>query len=259
MRMRASLLGLLTATLSALPAAADTTIRTNSSDHGQATIYISGSRVAMDNAGDQHTTIYDGSAERMTFVDHGQRQYQRIGREQMEQIAQQMQRMREQFRKQLQTMPEDQREEMRKQMESMMPGAGEPPEIRVEPTGGTTTVAGTSCRQARVYRDGELAHEVCVAAPEAAGIARDDFDTITAMFGFFERMMGPMGGAERDIGPRTMTRLMQQMGGMPLRARNVDGGSRWEITGVSSDAVPDDRFAIPDGYSKGKSLGDTMQ
>ena len=239
------------------PALAGTLIETESSDKGMNRMMVSGDQVRMESRG--RVMLFDASAREMTVLMPSERKYQVMTEQDVRKLGQQMEQMRSQMEQQLQNVPEEQRAQMRKQMQSMMPGMGEQPEIRVEATGGSATVAGASCRQARVLRDGQPAHEVCVAEPGALGIPAEDFDTIMSMFGFFEDIAGAMGGGNADIGAREMRQMMNELGGMPARAKAVQGGSAWKISSVETRSIDAGQFQVPSGYEEARSFGGMSQ
>jgi hypothetical protein len=252
MRRRTWTAWLAGALLATGPALAGTVIETDSEQQGLNRMLVSGDQIRMESGG--RVMLFDASASEMTFVMPDQKQYQVMTREDMQKVARQMKQMREQMEQQLQNVPEGQREQMRQQMQQMMPGMGPRPEIRVEATGKTAEVAGATCRQARIYRDDQPAHQVCVAEPGALGIPSGDFDTIMAMFGFFDEMAGAMGGGG-DVGAREMRQMMEELGGMPARARSLQQGDSWHIRRVESRSIDASQFEVPDGYSEAEGMG----
>ena len=244
----------LVALLGAGAASGGTVIETQSSDDGDSRMMVSGQQLRMESDG--RFMLFNAATEEMRFVDPASKSYTVMTREDVEQVAQRIEQMRQQMEKQLQNVPEDQRAAMRKQMQSMMPGTAERPEIRVEATGGSDQVAGASCELAKVYRGGQAAQEVCVADPEAVGIPASDFESIMGMFDFFDEIAGAMGGSDSKMGAREMRTMMEQLGGMPVRARGLqDSGSNWEIVGVRQESIADDRFTVPSGYQQRKRMG----
>lgn len=239
------------------PAFAGTVIETESSQQGMNRMIVSGDQVRMESRG--QAMLFDASAREMTVLIPSQSKYQVMDQQDVRKLGEQMQQMRSQMEQQLQNVPEDQRAEMRKQMQSMMPGMGDQPEIRVEATGGSASVAGASCREARVLRDDQPTHEVCVAEPGALGIPDEDFETLMSMFGFFEEMAGVMGGGNAEMGAPEMRQMMNELGGMPARAQAVDGSNSWQITGVEAHSVDASQFEVPADYEEAESAGGMTQ
>lgn len=256
MRHAPATTGLLAGLLVSVPALAGTIIEIDGADEGIGRMVISEGHMRMESGGD--VTLFDAAANEVTIIEPDDRSYYVVTRQDVERIAQQMAQVREQMEQQLQNVPEEQRAGMRKQMESMMPGAGARPDIRLEATGGSGQVAGTSCREARLYHGDQATHEVCVAEPDALGIPRGDFDTMMSMFTFFDEIAGAMGGGGGDIGARAMQRMMDELDGMPARARPLQEGPAWEISRVETRPVDADRFEVPPGYSESEGIGGQM-
>lgn len=239
---------LLAGLLTAAPALAGTVVEVNSSDQGLSSIVISGGQMRME--GGQHVTLFDSNANEMTILSPQDQSYHVVTPQDVQRMAEQMKQVRQQMEQQLENMPEEQREQMRKQMESMMPGGGAPPEIRVEATGGSGSAAGASCRKATLYADDQATHEVCVADPGALGIPSGDFETMMGMFSFFEELGSFASAEDSDVQGRAMQEMMDELGGMPVRSRSLQGGQSWEIVGVETRSVDASRFEVPAGYTE---------
>lgn len=257
MRERVIAACLLAGLIAAAPTLAGTVIETDSSASGVGRILVSDGRLRMESGG--RVVLFDAQAGEMTLLDPETRTYNVLDEEVVRRMAQQMEQMRAQLEKQLEGVPEGQREQMRRKMQEMLPGVGPPPGIRVEVTGETASVAGATCREARIHRDDEPAQEVCVADPGELGIPAGDFDTMTAMFGFFDDVAGAMGGDDARMGAREMRRTMDELGGMPARARALQGGNEWAIGSVETRSIADDRFAVPAGYEEGRGMDQATQ
>lgn len=257
MRQWLTRLCLLGVVLGPLPAAAGTVIETEGAESGVNRILISEGRLRMESSG--RVVLFDAGARRMTFVEPESRTYNTLGEQDIGKIARQLEQMRAQLERQLRHVPEDERAEMRRQIEQMLPGAGPQAGIRVEKTGGVAAVAGVSCREARIHRGGEPAREVCVAEPSDLGIPRADFETMLAMFGFFDDIAGAMGGDDAGMDAREMRRTMDELGGMPVRARGLKGGGAWEVRSVETRSIDAGAFEVPPGYREGGPAGQTSQ
>lgn len=256
MRHARATIALLIGLLVAAPALAGTIVEVDGAEEGIGHMVISDGHMRMESG--TNVTLFDAAENKVTIIDTQERSYHVVTRRDVENMAQQMARARKQMEQQLQNVPEEQRARMRKQMESMMPGSGARPEIRLQASGGSGETAGTACREATLYHDDQATHEVCVADPDALGIPSDDFDTMMSMFDFFDEIAGLLGDGGADIGARAMQRMMDELGGMPVRARPLQDGPAWEITRVETRAVDAGRFEVPSGYSESESPGERM-
>jgi len=254
MGIRITILCGLAGALLVLPAAAATTIRGQGSG-GANTMYIEPGHVAMRSGAEGHAlTIFDAAKDRMLLVDRARHTYQVMDAQRVQKLADQMQQMRKQLEQQLQKLPESQRAAMRKQMGSMMPGAAKPPTVRIE-RGGSDRVNGFACTQAKVFLDGQARHEVCVASLDALGLSKAEYQTLTGMFAFFGKMYGKVSAGAAQLGPRTTERLMQELGGLPVRSKDLQSGKSWQIRDVSHDAIPANTFQVPAGYREEDGFG----
>lgn len=242
---------LLTGLIATTPALAGTVIETEGSASGISRMLIGDGRLRMESAG--RVVLFDAGARVMKLLDPEAKTYNVLDEEDVRSMAQDMEEMSAQVEKQLENLPEKQREKMREQIRATLPGVGRQPDLRVEATGETASVAGVSCREARILSDGEPAQEICVADPGELGIARDDYDTMQAMFAFFADVAGAMGGGSA-LGIREMRHTMEELGGMPVRVRGLQDGGEWRIRAVESRSIAGDRFEVPAGYRQGRAM-----
>jgi|GEM_PF-2898192 len=252
MRFRITVLCALVGTMAAVPAVAATTIRGEGTKGGASTMYIEHGRVAMSNG--QRVTVFDASTNHMVFIDGSRHAYQVVDEQQMAKLASQMQQMREQMEQQLENLPEAQRKAMREQMGSMLPGASQPPRVRIE-RGGSGSVGGYACTKATVYLDGEARHDVCVASLDTVGMSTAEYQALTGMFSFFGKMYGKVSAGEGELGPRTTERLMKELDGMPIQSKDLKTGSAWQIREISHGDIPADTFEVPAGYKQEDAFG----
>lgn len=249
LRIRAWLLAGLLPTLPAI-AAAGTVIETTGTNSRASVLYVDETNVRVESASSPNSaTVFDRDAEELVFIDHSTRQYQRVGREYVRQIAQQIASARQEMKRRLDHMPEEHRDEMRAEIQEMMPGGERSAEVRIE-RGGTTTVAGLECREAVVHLEGEPTHAVCVASAENLGLSPSAFQTLDQMFAFFGEMTGGLSEGRGELGPRTTSVVMDALGGVPVRSEAVSDGASWSVSTVRTTHIAPEQFRVPAGYEE---------
>lgn len=192
----------------------------------------------------------------MTFLDHRKKTAQQIGRKDVEQIAAQL----DDLMKQLEGMPPQQREMMQKMMKGKMPGAGKPPEQRVE-VGGTEQVAGFACTLRTLYSDGKKSQEVCVADAEAARDLHEAMGAFMALAEFSESLMKVAEGMPfADSIRASAVELYEE--GFPIRQRFYDDEGKLvresTLRSIEKQEIDPAVFAVPKGY-KVNSLQKELQ
>jgi hypothetical protein len=217
---------------------------------GEASVlYISGDRVRVESAASASSvTLFDRDANELVFIDHATRQYQRVDRDDMRRIAEHVERTREALESQIEQMPSEQRAHMRRRL-AEMPQLGDPSAIRIERVGSGTT-AGIACQEAMVHLNDEPSHAVCVASARDIGMSPTDFRAVDEMFAFFAEMTGGMSEGKAELGPRTTSRVIRELGGIPVRSEAVESDASWSVTAVHDTDIPPEHFRIPPDYSE---------
>ncbi len=194
-----------------------------------------------------HAVLFDANAEELTMIDHEQRNYMVLDRatvgEAADKLAAARAEVQAQLEQQLASIPEEQRKLI---IERQMPAwLNEPtqPQVSIEDTGSTDTIAGFRCRMVRVLEDGVPAAEGCLAHPDEMGLAREDFDTVTALFDALREMAS-------KLGPGITIPNLHAEGGMPILYRDLVDGNVSTFKDVSTDELDAALFVIPADYER---------
>lgn len=250
---------LIAALASLMPAiaGAGTVIETDGGAGGaSSTLYVTDSKVRVENTGRPRTvTLFDRNANELIFIDHSTRQYQRVGQEEMRQIAARMDRTREQMKERIEEMPPEKRARMRERLKEMPSGDGSSA-IRIERRESDTT-AGISCQEAMVHLNDEPSHLVCAASARNIGLSQGAFRTVSEMFAFFGEMTSGMSEGKAELGPRTTSTVIRELGALPVRSEAVESESTWSVTAVRETTLPPERFRVPSEYSEVDPLAQT--
>jgi hypothetical protein len=190
--------------------------------------------------------IIDPAEGSMTIVANDKKEYTKITKADMKQIAD----MLAMLEQQMAGMPA----EMRQMMASRMggPGAGQPVAVTTD-TGEKATVAGKSCRIFRTTQGGRTTQERCLAEPSAMSVPAADQATMVAAIAMTKDIMDTMSKSPM-FGQIAATSPFPS-GLVPLRTTTIDASgtrSTSELVGVSNAALPADTFTIPSGYKEQK-------
>ena len=214
----------------------------------KAETFIDGKRLRLETEG--RTLIWRGDEERLWVVDPADKSYVEVTRVEMEQVGALM----DDVRSQLAALgPEE-----RAMVEQMMKGRGgspmapppSTPAVTVRATGKTQTINGFPTRSYDVLNGDRLESEAWVAEWSATGLARQDFDGLTTLAEFVQKLAGPQaqglqGGLVQKYGEGGLP-------GVPIRA--ISGTSVHEITMIRREDVPASKFDAPAGFRKKSML-----
>ncbi len=251
MRSHGKVVGQVLALLSVLPpvAGAVTVIETDGGGDRTSVFYVSDARVRVENSARASSVLlFDRTAGELVFIDHDARQYQRVGQEEKRQIARSIERTRDRLEEQIEQMPPEQRKHMRERL-AELPGADSAPSVDIE-RGGSSTAAGIACQEAMVHVNAAPSHAVCVASAEDIGLSPGGFRTLDRMFAFFGEMTAGMSEGKAELGPRTTSKLIRELGGIPVRSEAVESGTTWSVVSVHETSLPPERFRVPQDYSE---------
>ena len=230
---------------------------TDSKSTGKAaseTFYAQGEMARMDPhspAGDADIMVIFRD-QAMWFVDHKNKVCQKIDKESMAQLSEQL----NTIMKQMEDLPPEQRA----MMKGKMPEMAEAPPRRVE-TGGVEKVGDYFCTLHSLYSAEEKVWEVC-AAGENMG---DDIAEAMGAFHALSRFTGELQEILQQGPFASMTQTpyneLDELGGFPVRVRtfNTKGDVVRESTlrSITSGDLEESIFAVPSGY-KIKNLTDEM-
>ena len=227
---------------------------------------VEGNRMRMDTQSMEgkvvQSAIFVGDTDTMYMIDHDDKVYMVLDREQMEKLGSQMSDAMKEMEAALAQMPEAQRAMMERMMKDKMPQADvEPPAPPVvTDMGESGSVNGVDCQWKKVTRDGALSEKVCVCDETAIAGGQEMVALAHEMKDFAEGMMKvaqsvsnlPMfGGGTMGSFAVAMT---PDLGGFALISEHYDGDEELSrrSTFESSDGVsiPDEEFTPPSGYKR---------
>ena len=227
---------------------------------------VDGNRMRMDTQSMEgqlaSTAMFLGATDEMYMIDHKEKTYMLIDKEQIEALASQMSDAMKQMEEALAQVPPEQRAMMEKMMKGRMPSANvEPPSPQVvTDLGESGSVNGVDCQWKQVTRDDKLERKVCVADPSSIAGAQEMVALAHEMRDFAEGLMQmaktasnmPMmgGGTMASVGAA----MHAELDGYPLIEEAYDGEGKLmrRSTFESADevAIADSDFTPPSGYKK---------
>lgn len=241
MRKALYAIAVLALTIGAAPVRADTSLTYASAD-GDFVIKIRPGEVRIDDASDRWQ-LYREATGSIYSVQPKAHSYVKMDKAAAGAIRAQMQTLREQMEKQLAQLTEPQRVQARAMMAQQIPGLdGKQHKIDLEPTGGTDTVAGRTCKKVQVLRDGKPKESLCVASAKALGMSTEEFKTMESMFGLMQNMLA--GTGLEQIGLPYLS-----LNGIPVRYQDHTSKQTRTLKRVEHEKLPDLVFAIPSSYT----------
>lgn len=198
------------------------------------------------------SVILDPGTDTMIVLNHGEREYMRMGRAEMKQMAETVNQAMAQMEAALANVPPEMREQMKGMIGGAIPGAGGEAMVSMADTGERDTVAGHDCRIYRTQLQGKTVNEACMGSTSVLSeLSAADRQTLERALAMTQSMVeqlatGPMAQFV-DMAPF-------KAGLVPLRVTDVEGGRRStsEFAGVDDAPLPADLFAIPSGYREQK-------
>jgi len=227
---------------------------------------VDGNRMRMDTQSMEGqlatTAMFLGETDEMYMIDHKEKTYMVIDREQVEALASQMSGAMKQMEEALAQVPPEQREMMERMMKGRMPNADyEPPAPQVvTDLGESGSVNGVDCQWKQVTRDDALERKVCIADPGSIAGAQEMVALAHEMRDFAEGLMQLAKSASNMpmMGGGTMgtagAGMHAELDGYPLIAEDYDGEGKLirRSTFESADevAITGDEFTPPSDYKK---------
>lgn len=198
------------------------------------------------------SVILDPTNRSMTLLQHNERKYTRIDREQLSQMGGMLDSAMAQMEQALADLPPEMRAQMQGMIGGAIGGAAGQPMVRVVETGRSDTVAGHGCRIYETRMQNQVVSETCMGAPSAlSALSASDRRVLDGALAMSQELAeslndGPFGQLV-DLGPF-------QSGLFPLRVTEIENGRRStsEFAGIDSSALSADLFAIPAGYREEK-------
>lgn len=208
-------------------------------------IVIGQGKVRVDQPGANSSVIFDPVAGQMTVLDHGRKTYMRIGKAELQQMADLMQ--------QLEGLLANLPPEALQMVQGRLGGAGGGQPVMVtQDTGQQETVAGRPCRVFRTTMQGRPSAESCMGDAAALDLSAADRETLAAAMAWSQKVTDTLAKVPMmrigDVNPFRGSLI-------PLRSTTIDAdGTRRTsvLSGVTHDAVPAETFAMPADYTEQK-------
>lgn len=252
----------------ALPARAGVVLQYEDDDHKVTTVEMEGKKLRThSDEGRRHGswTLFDGDKQVLYSVDDEKKAYHRMDQASGTAMAKQMN---DAMEKAKARMTPEQRAQLEAMMEGRQSGApnAAPKEhtFKFERTKGGQKVAGYSCDNYRVLRDGKPQSEVCFVPWGTGALRKEDFVAFQEMGRFLEKTFSSMAersgaGARPHRSSEWATHFLGTAPGFPaVMDRLEEGGRRtreMRLVKVERTSLPPDRFAPPADYREQKGPG----
>lgn len=198
--------------------------------------------------------IFDSRSETIYTLDHDDRSYTRLNRENIGALAGQVDSAMAEMRRQLEALPPDQRamaEQMMGAMLGQQGAGGARPERSMRATGERGEAAGIACRWYDVLEDRARVGTACVAPADSVPGGRQMVEMMTTMSRIYDELLTqladtlPMGMPANPILPMT------EIDGLPIRSTEQREGEEpitITLLAVREQAVDPGIFQLPAGY-----------
>ena len=191
---------------------------------------------------DESAILYRSEEEDLIVISRKERNWLRMGEDFDQAVTAQIRSEQEQI---LASVPPEQRAMIEEQMQGMVrPEAPRTARTVVLRTGRKATVAGYDCEEAEIKFDGDPATDsVCIATARELGIDDADFESLDAAL----RRVADLSSLNADDGPEAD---LEQMGGFPIRSRELPLGDVSELTSINDAAIDKTRLEVPAEFTE---------
>jgi hypothetical protein len=198
------------------------------------------------------SVILDPDTRSMTVLDHGKRQFTRIGPAELQQLSETLQEAMAQLEQAMANVPPEMRAQMQGMLGGAIPGMGGEPMVKIVDTGRQERVAGHACTVYLTEMQGKTVSEACMGGPAAlANLSSADRAVLDRALAMTRDMVEQL--ASSPLGQ--MVQMTPFRDGMvPLRITDIDNGRRStsEFAGVTRESLSADLFQVPTGYREQK-------
>jgi len=224
---------------------------------GKQIFYAQEEMTRMDVPGEGGTSSVIFRDQTMYFVNHKKKTCQKITKEDVDQLADQLGAMTEELDK----LPPEQRAMMEQMMKGKMPGTRQPPTQRVEEEG-HDQVGEYPCTIYSLYSDDQKVQDVCMADASVGADIAEAMGAFHALARFSEGLMEVAENLPFGKSLEIPFQKIYDSDGFPVRTRifDKDGYLVEERTlqSVTRKDIEPDVFEPPAGY-KVKNLGDELK
>ncbi|HRQ65966.1 MAG TPA: DUF4412 domain-containing protein [Xanthomonadaceae bacterium] len=198
------------------------------------------------------SVILDPDTRSMTVLDHGKRQFTRIGPAELQQLSETLNEAMAQLEQAMASVPPEMRAQMQGMLGGAIPGMGGEPMVRIVDTGSQERVAGHACTVYLTEMQGKTVSEACMGGPGAlAELTASDRAVLDRALAMTRDMMEQL--AKSPLGQLVQATPFRD-GMVPLRITDFDNNRRStsEFAGVQREALAADLFQVPSGYREQK-------
>lgn len=247
------------ALLAGTPAQADTTLGIQGSDGLNTSIQIRNGKGRIGSVGREDYLLYDSATKLITYVEPDHQQYTQVTEAELVAMVQTAASVKETVAPYMEDMlaglPAEQRIMVEQRMGAMLgtPAAGKPVtpvDIRIVKQG-QQTIAGLQCQASNLLKNGQSVAEICMATSASGKLSPEDFSTLETLVKVSRSMAGKASSILDGMDEQASL-LAVELEGVPVNVRDTVNGKYYQVTEVSSVALPDTLFS---GYENFKKQG----
>lgn len=202
-----------------------------------------------------NTMIFIGDKDKMIFVDHVEKKYFIMNKEDMKKIADQLNQAMSQLDEALKDMPPEQREQMKQLMKDKMPNMSDSDYIQpVMKKAGSDKVNGYTCVNYDIFKGDKLYRKTCVTKWESIIGGEQIAAAMINMADFMEHMTKAFSNNSQVKFEKNVFHQLKEMNGFPVKT--IDYGDSDKIVSESifesSKIVNAEKseFEPPNGYKR---------
>lgn len=240
--------------LASQPVGADATLIVQGSDGLKSTLQLRSGKGRISAAGMDEYVLYDSGSGTITYVEPMQREYTQVTEAELKSGLQKVSSLKQSVAPYMADMlaglPPAQRRMIEQRLGALpgAPAAGHRPAAdRIKTVArGSHIIAGLQCKASGIVKNGRPSAEVCMATTPGGKLSQQDFETLQAMVSISRSMAGSAGGMLGDQ-VKQLNFLVTDIDGIPVAVRDLESGTRYQVTAVSNATLPDRLFS---GYGE---------
>ena len=202
--------------------------------------------------------IFDGEKDETIILDHVNKHYYVLGKEQIDRMASQLEDAMKQMEEALAKMPPEQRALAEQMMQAQLPvKKAEGPRGTLNKTGETDTIAGLECDYYIVVQGEHLFRQLCVTSWDEFPEGQEVADAMLDLSDFFKSMreaFASYGGLDLMDRQQDMFSYMDEVNGYPILTREFDPTGKLVIETLLKSASHGELdlqlFEPPPGYDQ---------
>lgn len=211
------------------------------------TISIKGDKVLLQEPNGPGRMVMDTTREALFMIDDTRKQYVVINEDTLATTTSMMSMMQQAMLAQIQSLPEGERKAIEQRL-GLSTEAAQTSTVKVDKTGKYKTLHGVKCEVTNILTDDKLTGGACVATPEAAGIALEDYNTLKKMFSISRKMAEKTSKLSRGMPGNFNPEMFPDIDGIPMETKDFTHDATLAIKTISNTTLSAASFEPGNDY-----------